>query len=630
MQIPQVRFSERMTGFVTLGEADCESGFRRGRARGSRLDFELEISVADASAFIADDNHEAPARGHLDCELLGGRREVKKARVRLLAPSERDPKMRLMAYRLEFDDGGGCPRTLIGVKHVKDNPGHDLWWDTTTLWIHVVEGHDVDWHRPLREVEAGRMPRLGRPVIAAGKVSIGLAGFLRLLGSLLGHGLGSASGFGASLRWGRFFLRELWRIYAPQKLASLRRRRLAKPGPRPYPLSTVEGVPGARVSTHFFATEDGLNLSLTRFQSSASNGSDASGDAVLLIHGLTSSSDMFIMPEHRNLVRYLHAEGFADVWCLDYRMSCRFPYNLRRHRFTMDDVALYDHPAAVKRIRELIGSGRRLHVICHCVGSMTFMMSLFGRQVEGITSVISNSVSLSPRLALWSRIKLAIAPSLVEYGLQLPYVDPSASEDPGITIGKLFSKAVSLLHRECDVPACHMLSMMWGTGCPALFCHENIDERTHRRLRDLFGGTGVHYYRHVRAMLRHGNTAVKLERGNSKYDGLPDNYFQHAKNVDTPVLFVTGDQNNVFQDSNPLTFERLEKQAPGRHRLLVFPSYGHQDVFMGKKAAEDVFPALVRFMREHSIGKEAQVGTEPPERREPESLPHDEQRVAAA
>ena len=59
------------------------------------------------------------------------------------------------------------------------------------------------------------------------------------------------------------------------------------------------------------------------------------------MHGLTSSSDLFIMPEHRNLVSYLLDNGFTDVWALDFRMSNRFPYDTETHRYTLDDIADY-------------------------------------------------------------------------------------------------------------------------------------------------------------------------------------------------------------------------------------------------------------------------------------------------
>ena len=94
-------------------------------------------------------------------------------------------------------------------------------------------------------------------------------------------------------------------------------------------------------------------------------------------------------------------------------MSNRHSYNLSRNRYNMDDIALFDYPPALATIREHIGPIRRIHVICHCLGSMSFMMSLFGKAVDGIRSVIANSVALTPRIPRWSSLKLSAGPSFV-------------------------------------------------------------------------------------------------------------------------------------------------------------------------------------------------------------------------
>ncbi|MGH6630944.1 MAG: alpha/beta hydrolase, partial [Burkholderiales bacterium] len=242
---------------------------------------------------------------------------------------------------------------------------------------------------------------------------------------------------------------------------------------RQIPLHTLEGVRNAEITTHRFSTEDGLQLSLLRFCR------EPSDDVVLLIHGCTTSSDMFIQPEHYNLVSYLLDHGYTDVWSLDYRMSNRHPYNLQPNDFSMDDVALYDHPAAIRKLREVVGEGTAIHVISHCLGAMTFAMALFGQTVHGIRSCIANSVFLTPRVPLWCWIKGLFFPFLIERVLRQPYVSPLWGEQRGWGFGKLIAKIMSLVHRECDVPACHMLSEMWGAGFPAVYRHENMDEITH-------------------------------------------------------------------------------------------------------------------------------------------------------
>ena len=361
---------------------------------------------------------------------------------------------------------------------------------------------------------------------------------------------------------------------------------------RPYPLFTLEGVPDANVSTHYISTGDKLGLSMLRFNRAISD------DAVLIIHGLTTSSDMFIMPEHVNLVRYLLDNDFTDVWCLDYRMSNRYPYNMTRHRYNMDDIAMLDYPPAIAKIREQIGD-RRLHVIAHCLGSVSFTMSLFGKAVDGIISLIANSVALAPSVPRWSSMKLQVTPFLTEYIAGFPYLNPRWSQDPGLARGKIVSGVNSLFHRECDVPACHMLSLMWGSGHPALYSHQNLEDVTHRRGGDLYGPTSVHYYRHVNKMVKAGNRAVKYNPKNPQYDRLPNDYFEYAEEIETPVLFMTGANNHVFTDSNIICHQRLEEIVPGRHELHVFPDYGHQDVFMGKNCDVDIFPRLAEFMNKH-------------------------------
>jgi len=362
---------------------------------------------------------------------------------------------------------------------------------------------------------------------------------------------------------------------------------------REIPLFTLDGVKDAEITTHHFSTEDKLGLSMFRFL--RGDAADA-GEAVLVIHGLTTSTDMFVMPEHYNLVSYLLDHGYRDVWCLDFRMSYRHPYNLFRNRYTMDDVALFDYPPALATMRREIGD-KPIHVICHCLGANSFVMSLFGKVIDGVSSVIANSVALTPRVPAWSKVKLAVAPDLVENVLGFPYMNPRWSEDPGWSRGKAFSRLISLLHPECDVPACHMLSLMWGTGWPALYRHENLADVTHRRGGDLYGATSMNYYRHVWKMVKAGG-AVKYTRS-PKFDRLPDDYFQNAKDIETPVLFITGSDNKVFTDSNVECHNRLARIVPGRHELHVFPGYGHQDPFMGEHVARDIFPRLLDFLEKH-------------------------------
>jgi len=572
-----VRFTEWMRGFASLGQTSPRAGFEDGQRDRTPLMFELTILINGVEQFVESDNHIAEARGYLEGPVVGGRCPVERGSVNLLVDSEGDSKRKKMLYRLFFTTANGDRMTLRGSKDLFDQVGLDVWADTTTLDVYLLRGHVED---PADD------PR--SEILGAGVLRIHVSDFLKQLTTFRAEGPDLSSRAAALASFGRFFLGKLWDTYGLTSILPAEAK-----FEREIPLYTTEGVPDAEVTVHPFSTGDKLGLSLLRFCRQPCE------DVVLIVHGLTTSSDMFIMPEHRNLVTHLLDEGFSDVWTLDFRMSNRFPYNMFRHRDTMDDVALYDMPAAVATVRSRIGAGARIHVICHCLGSVSFMMALFGRTVTGIRSVIANSVALTPRVPAWSKVKLTIAPFAVEYLLGRPYLNPRWSQEPGLTIGKVFSKVNSWFHRECDVPACHMLSMLWGTGWPALYNHENLADITHRRGGDLYGPTSVHYYRHVRKMVRANSTAVKYRQNDPRHRALPDNYFEHAAHVMTPVLFMTGGENRVFTDSNIVCHERLEAIAPGRHQMHVFPGYGHQDVFMGKRVDRDIFPRLVQFLNEH-------------------------------
>lgn len=354
--------------------------------------------------------------------------------------------------------------------------------------------------------------------------------------------------------------------------------------PKPFAPFTMDGVQNATITYHPVSTADGLGLHLFRFHRADTR------NVVLLSHGLTTSTDMFIMPEHRNLVSYLLDNGFTDVWSFDWRGSQRHTYNVFPHRFTLDDVAACDYPAALDVIRSQTGPDVRIHAIVHCVGSLTFFMSLLGGSISDIASVTTNSVSLIARVPPMSWLKLHAAPFFVEYLLRLPHMNPRWQNLPGPAAGKLLARLVTLFHGECDNPECHMISVMWGQGKPACYEHNNLDPRTHERLGDLFGATSVHYLRHIRKLVDRGFLR-SYQKKKADYEAMG--------RLNMPILFLTGKSNHVFLDSNCRAYEYLaQHDGHARNRLFVVPGYGHQDVFMGKKADQDVFPHILSFLQQ--------------------------------
>ncbi len=330
---------------------------------------------------------------------------------------------------------------------------------------------------------------------------------------------------------------------------------------------------------HRLRTADGVDVSVSRLANAQAT------DAVLLIHGLTTSSDMFVMPEHYSLAAYLHDQGF-EVWIADFRMSNHYAYNTSAS-FTFEDIARNDWPTIVGFIRDAIGA-RRLHVICHCLGSATFHHALYGKTIDGIASVVSNSISLHACVHRWSAFKLAVAPFLVDKVLRLPYLDPTWSERGGAKkkkpwLGRLLAKLVGLAHLECNEDACNMVSFTWGTGAPSIYEHANMSPVTHQRVSELFGPIAMPYFRIIRRAV-FGGHSLGPHTGN-------------VGEVRVPTLLLSGDHNNIFPGSNRYTAEQIAARKIDGYEYREIAGYGHQDLFMGKACDRDTFPLMVGFLR---------------------------------
>jgi cholesterol oxidase len=134
-----LRFTEEMRGWFSYGEREFQRGRDRGRAEGSALMFHLTISVADVDRFIDDADHTAEASGWIESDALGGRLPVDRGIFNLFVTH--GPRGRRMLYRLFFEDAVGHPLTLSGFKEISGGTAADVWPETSTLYVRVLQGH---------------------------------------------------------------------------------------------------------------------------------------------------------------------------------------------------------------------------------------------------------------------------------------------------------------------------------------------------------------------------------------------------------------------------------------------------------------------------------------------------------
>ncbi len=190
-----VRFTEQMKGYLALGQTDPLAGWRQARLLGHRLMFELTIEVPDVNTFVEDGDHPGTAEGFVHCDLLGGHLPVERGWFNLFVATA-DADTREMRYRLWLRDLAGSPVTLYGFKEVRDDPGVDLWRDTSTLYITLLRGHVA--------------PGLTGEVIGAGLLRILPQDFARQLTTFRAGGAGPLA---SVARFGAFFGKSLRDVY---------------------------------------------------------------------------------------------------------------------------------------------------------------------------------------------------------------------------------------------------------------------------------------------------------------------------------------------------------------------------------------------------------------------------------
>ena len=578
-----VRFTEEMKGYVTFGESDYERGAREGLKSGTRLMFHLTIEVVDLDRFAADPRREATAEGWVGCDALGGRLPVEMGVFNLFVDDE-NPATKRMLYRLFFWDGAGHPITLTGHKVIRNDPSADVWPDTTTLYTRLLQGH------------VNAADERSAQVVASGIVWISPLDFFKQLTTFRADGPSLTSRVAALGRFGALFAGQLWQVYARRAMRRVRgyrggsaltgtvgARSAAGPrseGPRPQlsRRTRMNSQTDSLVEEIVpFRAKDGMECNLIHVQGSAA---PVKGP-VLLVHGAGVRANIFRSPVRTTLVDTLVKEGY-DVWLENWRASIDLPPN----SWTLDQAAVYDHPKAVKTIVERTGTDE-IQAVIHCQGATSFMMSAVAGLVPEVKTVVANAVTLHPVVPEFSRFKINYLTPTV--GRLLDYLNPQWGLYAPTTMSKLIRLLVLLVHHECDNPVCKMVSFTYGSGFPALWSHENLNDETHEWLKGEFAHVPITFFRQMARCVEEGHL-VSVE-GISE---LPESFVAEPPQTDARFAFLAGEKNHCFlPESQKRTFEFLDSLHNKYHSFHLLRNYSHLDVFMGKNAHRDVFPLIL-------------------------------------
>jgi hypothetical protein len=344
---------------------------------------------------------------------------------------------------------------------------------------------------------------------------------------------------------------------------------------RPPTQSRDSHAPAERIVP--FTTADGRSCNVVNVRGDR----EPTRGPVLLVHGAGVRSNIFRAPTATNFVDYLLDAGY-DVWLENWRASIDFAPN----EWTLDDVALHDHPRAVETVVRETGSDT-IKAVVHCQGSTSFFMSAIAGLVPQVSTIVSNAVSLHTLVPPLSRAKLALATRPL--GLVTRYLDARWGSAPAGVVSRVLTAYVRATHRECDNDVCRYSSFIYGTGNPTLWSHANLDDATHEWMKQEFGACPVTFFRQMERCVARGN----LVRYTNTPD-LPDDFAAYPPETDARIAFFTGSDNVCFlPESQIRSYNHFNAYRPGYHSVHVIDGYGHLDMFMGQHAARDVFPHML-------------------------------------
>lgn len=355
------------------------------------------------------------------------------------------------------------------------------------------------------------------------------------------------------------------------------------------------------IVTDFYpTTPDGWTLAVKRFHLSWENaGPDMSRLPVILCHGLNCNGRYWDLTEETSLARYLALNGY-DVWVPSLRgagastkpgyfvvremMALRLP-NLNqmlnlpaiadpsKFNWSFDDYALKDLPTIIDEVKKNTAKSKVLWV-GHSMGGMA-MYAYLER---------SGRSDVQAFVALGSPIHIPQPPNAVYAAV--------------VKNRQMFRLGQALLSGQLpatlsSIPARQPMDTFY-------YNRQNMKSDVIRRfllevVEDVPDGV-------IAQLLTVAETGYLLS-ADYKYD-----YTAELGRVGVPVLCVAGKGDNMAEPAGVrFAYQHVGSQDKTYRELSLVngfsADYGHMDLVLGRRAREEVFPVIYKWLRERDGGK---------------------------
>ena len=590
---PQFQFTETMHGFVsTLDERfdappaerisdDYAVAAAWGRERNQTCEFTLTIDSNDLNALTTKPDHVAAISGTVTCPALAkAPMRVVNGEFQLLTVANGEPESWRMTYDMVLDRDGS-PVRFRGYKVLQQRAGSDPWTDLTTLFVTICDGNEGSGSLLAQGILTLGIEDLMWQASSA-KFDPKQTGLIGALLRLLPTGASDAVAIAFIAQFAAFFGMTVFQAYGG--LLATMNNFPAKECPPGSPALRKLNAP--KPEKFFVKTEDHFKIGLTRYFDGGAKG------PVVLAPGFSVRASSFATATvDENLVERLIAEDY-DVWLFDYRASGDSGNPTRKVRpFTIDDIAIYDWPAAIAKIQKVTGK-KTVQAMAHCVGSMSLLMGLASGKVTGVSSMIASQLTLHPVTDWMNYMKsdldmARLMSKLGKVGENFDFSSSGSEEDH-----KIDAIAYNLpipAGQACKNPTCRRVFGVYGPS----YDHAQLSHDTHIALAGMFSRISTKPFEQMQLIMQQGRAVAADGRNIYVTD-------EGAANLKLPITFLTGLNNQIFYpESSQRTLAWLQLyNGPGRYRQCAIPGYAHMDLFIGQHCARDqVFSQIVDELR---------------------------------
>lgn len=558
-----VSFTETMKGWFTVGEQKSyQEGMKQGKKTNTPISFTVTVTSEDLDKMVASPEHAANIVGTVKAPVISNHDLVITKGVFNLFMDDPDViDQKLMKYNLNLQDHEGNKYYFKGFKVIKDNAGGLNSWDqTTTLYTTVYKGDKED---PAQ-------------LFGMGILYIQILDFAKQLTTMnIINAPDRKTRLEYLAKFGKYFAGALWDVYGSVGSTVGSNTQARKKRPLDLPVPEIYDV----------KTADGITLRLTRYP--VDEGKKAKGP-LLALHGMGVSSRIYLMDTiQESMAEYLHKNDY-DLWLMDWRLSTDLQYAAKVQN--LDVIAQNDFEPAVDKILEITKSKDVLALV-HCVGSLTFFMTLGLGKLKGkIRAIAASSVMFNPIPGTYKyyQAKFHLTGALEALGIH--NVNPSLDQGVFNKITGWQNLIATGTHEKCDSAVCHRITFMYGL----LWQHEMLNTATHNILNEHFGPGSVDVFDQISKFVRHGHLVDDKDK---------EVYMPNMAEIlkDIPIFVLSGEKNATWiPESTEKSFNYLaEKNGPKNIERYVAPGYGHLDPIFGKNAYKDTFPVFLKFLEKH-------------------------------